>query len=141
MTAIVGRAAELDVLRAFVGSIEGGASALVLDGEAGVGQTTLWNAGVAEAEARGFRVLATRPVESETALSFSGLGDVLDTVLEEALAPLPQAQRRALGRALLLDDDEGPPTQTRRPTACLSTNGAGERSRRPHSNRGPLHYE
>ncbi|TML02597.1 MAG: hypothetical protein E6G36_11605, partial [Actinobacteria bacterium] len=111
MTGIVGRDAELDVLRDFVASIAGGASALVLEGEAGVGKTTLWEAGVAEAEAQGFRVLAARPAESETSLSFSGLGDVLDTALEDALAPLPEAQRRALRRAFVLDDDEdaGPP--------------------------------
>src|SRR5688500_9607336 len=109
MKGIVGRRAELDVLGDFVASIAGGASALVLDGEAGVGKTTLWKAGAAEAEARGFRVLAARPAESETALSFSGLSDVLDTVLEEALAPLPEAQKRALSRALVLDDDEGAP--------------------------------
>src|SRR5207247_1426 len=113
MTGIVGRDTELDVLRNFVASIAVGASLLVLEGEAGVGKTTLWEAGAAEAEARGFRVLAARPVESETALSFSGLGDVLDTVLEQALAPLPEAQKRALSRALVLDDDEGPPPAAR----------------------------
>jgi len=109
MTGIVGRDSELDVLRDFVASIAVGASSLVLEGEAGVGKTTLWEAGTAEAEARGIRVLAARPAASETALSFSGLGDVLDTVLEQALAPLPEAQKRALSRALVLDDDEGPP--------------------------------
>src|SRR5258705_13849683 len=61
MTGTVGREAELDVLRDFVASIAVGASALVLEGEAGVGKTTLWEAGTAEAEARGFRVLAARP--------------------------------------------------------------------------------
>jgi len=110
MTGIVGRDAELGVLRDFVASIAGGASALVLEGEPGVGKTTLWEAGAAEAEAQGFRVLAARPAESETSLSFSGLGDVLDTALEDALAPLPEAQKRALRRAFVLDDDdEGPP--------------------------------
>jgi DNA-binding CsgD family transcriptional regulator len=109
MTGIVGRDAELDVLRNFVSSVAVGASSLVLEGEAGVGKTTLWEVGAAEAEARGFRVLAARPAESETALSFSGLGDVLDTVLDEALATLPEAQKRALSRALVLDADEGPP--------------------------------
>jgi DNA-binding CsgD family transcriptional regulator len=82
---------------------------LALEGDAGVGKTTLWEAGLEEARKRGFRVLAARPAESETALSFSGIGDLLDTVLDEALAPLPAAQRRALSRALVLGDDEGPP--------------------------------
>ncbi|MBM2823613.1 MAG: transcriptional regulator, luxR family, partial [Thermoleophilia bacterium] len=106
---VVGRDAELAVLRDFLASVSDGASALVLQGEAGVGKTTLWRAGVAEAEQHGLRVLQALPAESETALSFSGIGDLLDPVLDEALAPLPTGQRRALSRALVLEEDEGPP--------------------------------
>ena len=106
--AVVGRDAELASVRDFVSSVSGGASALVLEGEAGMGKTTLWAEGVAHARAAGLRVLEARPAESETALSFSGIGDLLDPVLAEALAPLPEAQRRALSRALVLDDDDGP---------------------------------
>jgi DNA-binding CsgD family transcriptional regulator len=108
MTEIVGRQAELVSLRAFVASIGGGTSALVLEGEAGMGKTTLWSAGIQEAEMSDVRVLRSLPAESESALSFAGVGDLLDSVLDEALAPLPAGQRRALSRALVLDDDEGP---------------------------------
>lgn len=106
---VVGREAELASLRDFVASVSDGASAFVLEGEAGVGKTTLWKAGVSDVEERGLRVLQASPAESETALSFSGIGDLLDPVLDEALAPLPAGQKRALSRALVLDDDEGPP--------------------------------
>jgi len=92
-SAVVGREVELAPLRDFVTGISDGATALVLQGEAGQGKTTLWNAGVAEAEERGLRVLQACPAASETALSFSGIGDLLDPVLDEALAPLPAAQR------------------------------------------------
>jgi DNA-binding CsgD family transcriptional regulator len=105
---IVGREAELVLLRAFVDSLSDGAAALVLEGEAGMGKTTLWSAGVEDARDRGLLVLEARPAVSEIALSFSGIGDLLDPVLEEALAPLPSAQRRALSRALVLEDDDGP---------------------------------
>ena len=55
-------------------------------------------------------MLQARPAESETTLSFSGLGDLLDPVLDEAPWPsLPDRSRRALARALVLDDAEGPP--------------------------------
>ena len=108
MSAVVGREAELASLRDFVAGVPGGASAFVLEGEAGVGKTTIWRAGVAEAEERGLRVLQASPAESETALSFSGIGDLLDPVLDEALAPLPAGQRRALSRALVIEEDEGP---------------------------------
>jgi len=106
--AIVGRETELALVRDFVASVSDGASALVLEGEAGMGKTTLWTRGVAEAEAQGLRVLQSRPAESETALSFSGIGDLLDVVLDEGLAPLPDPQRRALARALVLEEGRGP---------------------------------
>jgi DNA-binding CsgD family transcriptional regulator len=106
---VVGRDAELASIRDFVASISDGAVALVLEGEAGMGKTTLWSAAVEEAEARELLVLRARPSESEATLSFSGVGDLLDRVLEEVLEPLPVGQRRALSRALVLDDDSGPP--------------------------------
>jgi tetratricopeptide (TPR) repeat protein len=105
----VGRDAELASIRDFVTGISGGARALVLEGEAGMGKTTLWRAGVEAAESAGVCVLRAEPSESETSLSFSGLGDLLDPVLEEALAPLPAAQRGALARSLVLEELEGPP--------------------------------
>jgi DNA-binding CsgD family transcriptional regulator len=109
MTEIVGREAELGALRELVGSIVDRAAALVLEGEAGMGKTTLWTAGVQEAEARSLHVLRALPAESESALSFAGVGDLLDPVLDHALDPLPAGQKRALSLALVLEDAEGPP--------------------------------
>lgn len=105
MTAVVGRDAEFSALRAFLSRWEDGAAALVLDGEAGMGKTTLWRAGLEEASGLGLRVLRALPAECETALSFSALGDLLDGALGEALAPLVSGQAKALSRALVLDDD------------------------------------
>ncbi len=106
---VVGRDAELASIGDFVAGISDEASALVLEGEAGMGKTTLFREGVDVAEAAGLRVLQSEPAESETALSFSGLGDLLDPYLEEALAPLAAGQRSALARALVLEDVAGPP--------------------------------
>jgi DNA-binding CsgD family transcriptional regulator len=108
-TAVVGRDAELASIRDFVTRISDGGSMLVLEGEAGMGKTTLWRDGVDVACAEGLCVLQAEPAESETALSFSGLGDLLDPVLDDVLAPLPAAQASALARALVLEDAEGPP--------------------------------
>ena len=108
LTFVVGRDAELASLHDFVKRVMAGTAALVLDGEAGMGKTTLWRAGVEAAETAGLCVLQAEPAESETALSFSGLGDLLDRVLDEALAPLPVGQRSALARALVLEEVEGP---------------------------------
>ena len=108
MTEVVGRDAELRSLRDFVERVAGGAVALVLEGEAGMGKTTLWRAAVEHAEDLGLTVLQAQPFESETTLSFAGIGDLLDPVLDAALEPLPAVQERALSRALALGDDEGP---------------------------------
>jgi DNA-binding CsgD family transcriptional regulator len=104
---LAGRDAELASAREFVARLSDGAAALVLQGEAGVGKTTVWNAAAAEAEEAGAIVLRARPAERETALSFSALGDLLDPVLGEVLEPLPELQRRALSHALVLEPDEG----------------------------------
>jgi DNA-binding CsgD family transcriptional regulator len=108
MAGVVGRDAELSAIWALVESVSDGAAALVLEGEAGMGKTTLWSEGVAFAGEQSLLVLEARPAESEVALTFCALGDLLHPVLDEALAPLPEGQKRALSRALVLGDDEGP---------------------------------
>ncbi|HXF98153.1 MAG TPA: AAA family ATPase, partial [Gaiellaceae bacterium] len=105
---VIGRDAELAALESFLEHVEEGPSALVLEGEAGVGKTTLWAEAVSAAERRGLTPLQARPAESETGLSFSGVRDLLDPVLGEALGALPELQRQALARALLLDGGDGP---------------------------------
>ncbi len=104
---VVGRDAELASLHDFVERVKAGTAALVLEGEAGMGKTTLWRAAVEQAEGLGLTVLQAQPVESETTLSYAGIDDLLDPVLDDALRPLPAAQRQALSRALVLGDDEG----------------------------------
>jgi DNA-binding CsgD family transcriptional regulator len=110
---IAGRDGELASLRDFVESVSGGAVALVLEGEAGMGKTTLWRAAVEHANEIGLVVLEAQPVESETTLSFAGVGDLLDPVLDVALEGLPAVQRNALSGALALGDDEGPAVEPR----------------------------
>ncbi len=76
---IVGREPELEVLRGFVGA-DGSGRALVLSGEAGIGKTTLWEAGVELARERGLRALVARPSGTEARLSFAALIDVFEGV-------------------------------------------------------------
>jgi DNA-binding CsgD family transcriptional regulator len=85
--AVVGREHELAVIHSFVGE-RSRPAALVLDGNAGIGKTILWEAGVAAASAAGGRVLRCRPALAETQLAFAAVADLLDegrTVLEAAL--------------------------------------------------------
>ncbi|HEV3067750.1 MAG TPA: LuxR family transcriptional regulator [Streptosporangiaceae bacterium] len=99
--AVHGRAAELARLARFLDEVTGHPAALLLEGEPGIGKTTLWSAGIDQARGRGWQVLTCRPVQSEAALSFSALGDLLEPVPEAALGALPGPQRRALDVALL----------------------------------------
>jgi DNA-binding CsgD family transcriptional regulator len=105
---VVGRDPELAALRAFCGRITDGPAALVLEGEAGIGKSTLWTAAVEAAREVGLRVLVSRPAETERGLAHAGLGDLLDGVLEEVLPALPPPRRRALEAALLLAEPDGP---------------------------------
>ncbi|MGZ4394143.1 MAG: AAA family ATPase, partial [Gaiellaceae bacterium] len=101
---IVGREEEFSALRAFIGDVEEGPAALVLEGEAGIGKSTLWLAGVEQARASGLRVLSARPAEAERSLAHAGLGDLFDGALEQVLPALAPPRRRALEGALLLKE-------------------------------------
>jgi DNA-binding CsgD family transcriptional regulator len=103
---VVGREEEL---AAIAGFLEAGRRpcAVVVEGEAGIGKTTVWRAAVEHAAGVGFRVLRARPAESEARLAFSSLADLLEEPVAEVLADLPEPQRRALEAALLLDDAGG----------------------------------
>ena len=86
---------------------------LVIDGEAGIGKTTLFDATLTKARERGFAIFWCRPAAAEAAFSFAALGDLLSPVLSEGLGRLPGPQRRALAAALLLDELEGSAPDTR----------------------------
>jgi DNA-binding CsgD family transcriptional regulator len=104
---VVGREDELQALRRFVErAATGASSAAVLEGEAGVGKSTLWLAATAVAGSAGLRVLSARPTELELGLAHAGLGDLLEDSLDEVLPELPAPRRRALEAALLLTDDD-----------------------------------
>jgi DNA-binding CsgD family transcriptional regulator len=110
---IVGREAELASLNAFIGEVEAGAAALVLEGEAGVGKTTLWEAAVGHARALGLTVLSSRPAEAERGLGNVGLGDLLEGVVDDVLSALLTPRRRALQVALLREEASGDPVDRR----------------------------
>ena len=106
---IVGRESELARAKSFIGSVSEGPSALLLEGAAGIGKTTLWHAAVSIARTRGHRVLSCRAAQSEARLSYAALGDLFDFELPE----LPAPQQRALDAALLRAEVEGAPPDQR----------------------------
>jgi DNA-binding CsgD family transcriptional regulator len=104
---VVGREEELAAIDAFLGALPGGPAALLAEGEAGIGKTTLWLAAVEAARTRGQRVLDAVPAEAERDLPFSALGDLLGGVIDSVIDRLPPPQAQALKVALLLDDEGG----------------------------------
>jgi DNA-binding NarL/FixJ family response regulator len=95
---LVGRDEELGRVRALLEAARGGVTgALVVEGEAGIGKTTLLDA--AEELAGGFACLWARGVESEAALGHAALLELL-TPVRARLADLPAAQAEALAAAL-----------------------------------------
>ena len=121
MPEVFGRDAELDALRHFLHLTSEGPCALTLEGEAGIGKTTLWNFGVEYGRERAFQVLTCRSARSEAELSYAGLCDVLDEVPEETLTRLPEVQRHALEVALLRAEPGAAPIDHR--TVAAATLG------------------
>jgi len=117
MPPVVGREPELRAVDAF---LDGGARALAILGEPGIGKTTLWREAVERADARGAIVLVARPAESEAILSFGGLADLTSALPREAFARLPGPQRRGLDVALLREDSATPPARRVVATALLT---------------------
>jgi DNA-binding CsgD family transcriptional regulator len=118
--AIVGRDEELALVSAFLETPGQLPAGLLLEGEAGIGKSTVWRRALDVARANGFHVLETRPSQSETALSFAGLGDLLAEAIDQFRAELPPPQARALEIALLLrDPGRTPPDQRGISTAFL----------------------
>jgi DNA-binding CsgD family transcriptional regulator len=95
---VVGRAVELETIERFLTSRD--ARTLVMEGEPGIGKSTLWRAGIEMAEQRRFLVLQARPAALEGSLSFVVLRDLVAVVPPEVRGRLPEAQRRALSVAL-----------------------------------------
>jgi hypothetical protein len=73
---VIGRDRELESLRQFLDAVPAGPVAFLIEGEAGIGKTALWRQAVALALQRSYRVLACRPADSETRLSFSSLDEM-----------------------------------------------------------------
>jgi DNA-binding NarL/FixJ family response regulator len=97
---VIGREGELAIVQALLAGVDEGGRALLLEGEAGIGKSTVWLAAVEQAREAGYQVLACRTAQTEVSLPFVALGDLLESVVDDALAGLPAPQRLALESAL-----------------------------------------
>jgi DNA-binding CsgD family transcriptional regulator len=123
MGQLVGREDEISRLQAFVAGLADGPSALVVEGEPGIGKTALLEAALSQAV--GLRVLGARCAQAESGLAYTGLADLLGRVTDTALTTLPVPQRRAvevvLGRAEVGQDAVEPQAVGRATLAVLES--------------------
>lgn len=118
---IVGRDQELARLDTFLRDDEAHRAAVVLEGEAGIGKTTLFAAAIEAAGGLDLRLLSARPDEPDRELAFSTLTDLLRPIADELADGLPEPQRRAIAVALLEETDPRIGTDVRAVSAATHT--------------------
>jgi DNA-binding CsgD family transcriptional regulator len=104
---LLGRDAELEVLRSLVDGIHDRGGAMVLRGEPGIGKSRLLEEVARLARERDIVVLSATGVQSEAHLAFSGLHQMLRPVRARAAELMP-GQRAALDAAFGLGEDAAP---------------------------------
>lgn len=92
---VIGRERETSALRDAVDHVDSGGSAFVIDGEAGIGKSSLVSDALGHARSRGLRTLTTTGTLAESAEPYSALHMLLYP-LRGGIANLPSPQRRAL---------------------------------------------
>jgi DNA-binding CsgD family transcriptional regulator len=109
---------EARTISSFLASASAMPSALLIEGEPGIGKTTLWLAALEQARDRGFRVLSARAAAAESVLAYTALADLFDGVDAAAWPDLPAPQRLAVDQ-VLLRADHGTPTDQRAVAAAF----------------------
>src|SRR3954449_1445643 len=79
---VIGRDAEIEAIRDFLGTAATGAAGLSVTGPPGIGKSALWELGVEHARGWFGNVLTQRSVEAEAGLAFAGLSDLVAPVLD-----------------------------------------------------------
>ena len=111
-TTAMPRQPEPDSIADFLASAAERVSGLVIEGEPGIGKTTLWLDAVERAASRGFRVVSARAGSAEVVLTFAVLADLFGDIESAVLDELPPVQRVAVNR-LLEQAGESPATDER----------------------------
>src|SRR6478672_8618154 len=119
---VVGRESELARLEALLEPGTSRPRVALIEGEPGMGKSTIWSAAIERAVELAWRVLDIRPTDAEATFAYAGLGDLFESVPDDSLAGLPTPQRQALRVALLRAEPEGPNPDARAvAVACLNT--------------------
>jgi DNA-binding CsgD family transcriptional regulator len=118
---IVGRQEELARLQSFLHDDIPHSAAVVLEGEAGIGKTTVFAAALDAASDLDVGLLSARPAEPDGELAFSTLTDLLRPIAGDLADGLPEPQRRAIAVALLEETDPVVGTDVRAVSAAVQT--------------------
>ena len=116
---IISRQAEEHALIDFLDMAPHRPCALVIEGDPGIGKTTMWLDAVARARDRGFRVLASRAAAAESVLAYCTLADLLNEVDDAIWAELPAPQQQGLDAATLRRRDGARETDARAVAAAF----------------------
>ncbi|HEY7146220.1 MAG TPA: AAA family ATPase [Streptosporangiaceae bacterium] len=100
---VLGRDGELSRIAGWLGA-DPGPAVLIIEGEPGIGKTTLWAEAIRRAGAGGWQVLSCRPAPSDAGLPHVSLADLLRPVPGADFDALPAPQRRPLAVALLREE-------------------------------------
>ncbi len=98
---VVNRSVELAAVDTFLSSERSGTAILVVEGEPGIGKTTIWQEALRRAGEQRAGILVARPSKSEATLAYSALADLFGDVSEAMIARLPAPQWQAMSAALL----------------------------------------
>ncbi len=103
-TELIGRQNEVTALSEVLEEGARSPVAVLLEGDPGIGKTSLWRSALALAAERGAFVLRASPTGTEVDLAYGSIGDLMAPVLPLVEKRLPAPQRRALRVALLLEE-------------------------------------
>jgi ATP/maltotriose-dependent transcriptional regulator MalT len=115
----VSRQAEERAVADFLSGVPTAPAALVIEGDPGIGKTTLWLGALDRARELGFTVLASRAARAESVLAYAALADLLSDVDESVWADLPAPQQQSLDAALLRRRELAAPSDARAVAAAF----------------------
>jgi DNA-binding CsgD family transcriptional regulator len=104
---MLGRSTETALISDVLATVSAGGAALVIEGEAGIGKSTLLHAAVEMATADGFRMLGCSGVQSQAEVGFAGIHELIQPLLGQA-GQLPRRHRDALLTAFGMQDGPAP---------------------------------
>ena len=128
---LVSRDAEIARISRFLGELPRGSRVLLIEGEAGIGKTTVLKEGQNAAARLGVLVLSAYPVESEVPLEFAALADLLEKVPADLVDGLPEPQRQAVRQAVLRTEPPQQPANPRTVATAVLTLLRGLARRQP----------